>query len=86
MAKQDNSFRLSKGYINLESGTFTAKNDEHIYLCITKGTLRVTFMDDTFNDIVAPSGSAYSFSWADRSNNRGVKSIEIISGMFHIGE
>lgn len=70
MSYKDNSFPLTKGNVNLTSGTY----DDGAYLCTVDGSLTITWSDNTSDTINVVEGLAV--------NVIGSKSVVITSGTF----
>jgi len=86
MARQDNAFKLKKGLINLTDGIRKYTGENKIYLCVEDGSLELKFHDDTTETVDMLAGYAFMFEWDTDSKRGGVKTIEIKSGKFHIGD
>ena len=72
-----NAFYLSKGRVNLTSGTYKPTG---IFLCVVAGSLTVTWDDASTAVIQCVAGDAYSFREGSEA-----KSVAITTGTFHIG-
>ena len=74
MSFRDNSFPMTKGNVNLTSGSLGGG----IYLCVADGSLKIVWMDTTTETVNVVEGNAYNFT-------TGVTSIEVLTGTFHRG-
>ena len=72
MSYRENSFPLSKGKVNLTTGTFGGG----AFLCTVAGDLTITWDDDTTSVVSCLEGNAF--------NIVSSKSVEITSGTYQV--
>jgi hypothetical protein len=85
MSRQSNAFRLQRGKVNLTSGVRSYNDETQIYLCAVNGSLKLTYHDNATETVTCAAGMAFTMKPSRNSAVLGVKSVEIVSGTFHIG-
>jgi len=81
--RQINAFQLKQDGINISSGVRKYRDESEIYLCISNGSLKITFNDGTDKTVNCKAGMAFTFEAHNRPS--GVDTVEVVSGSFHIG-
>jgi hypothetical protein len=68
-------FPLSKGYVNITTGTFSAPCPT-MARCVSDGNIIITWNDSGTSTIACSVGDDYAFI--------GAKSVEVSTGTFHL--
>ena len=74
---KDNAFPIGRDKNDLTSGIEEISKGQAVFECIEDGSLKSTYSDGHTNTIVRLAGSAVLFD-----SNKGVVSVEILSGTF----